>query len=205
MRTHAIPAAVRLGMPLAATAMVVAACGSTGSSGSTGATGSGGKTTTTSSSSSGMHLASMVKTAHGSHGSYLVDGSGHALYLFAKDKGGKSSCDSSCASFWPPAEVHGKPKAGSGVQAAALGTATRSGGAMQVTYHGHPLYYYAQDSKPGDTLGQGQTTFGGLWTLVSPAGTSITGKAKGSGGSGSSGSGSSGSGSSGSGSGGSWG
>lgn len=198
MRTHAIPAAVRLGMPLAATAMVVAACGSTGSGGSSG---SGGGTTTTSSSSSGMHVASMVKTAHGSHGTYLVDGSGHALYLFAKDKNGKSACDSSCASFWPPAEVHGKPKAGSGVQAAALGTTSRSGGALQVTYHGHPLYYYAQDSKPGDTLGQGQTTFGGLWTLVSPAGTAITGKAKGSGGSGSG----SGSGSSGSGSGGSWG
>lgn len=186
MRTHAIPAGVRLGLPLAATAMVLTACGSSGSSANAGA-GSG---------SSGTQMVSTVKTTSGSHGTYLVDGSGHALYLFAKDKGGKSSCSGSCATFWPPAEVHGTPKASGSVQAADLGTFKRSDGSEQLTYNGHPLYYYSQDSSPGDTNGQGKVGFGGKWNLVSPAGTAIGGTNKASGGSSSSG---------GSGSGGGWG
>jgi predicted lipoprotein with Yx(FWY)xxD motif len=167
MRTHAIPAAVRLGLPLAATAMLLAACGSNGSSGAT--TGSSG-----SSGSSGSEMATMVKTTSGSHGTFLVDGSGHALYLFAKDQNGKSSCDGTCASFWPPAEVQGSPQAGGAVKSGDLGTVKRSDGATQVTYHGHPLYYFSEDSAAGDTKGQGRDDFGGTWSLVTPAGAPVS-------------------------------
>ncbi len=55
-----------------------------------------------------------------------------------------------------------------------LGTITRSGGVKQVTYKGHPLYYFSGDSHPGQTSGQGSSAFGAKWWLVSPSGASIT-------------------------------
>jgi hypothetical protein len=70
-----------------------------------------------------------------------------------------------------------------------LGTITRSDGKKQVTYKGHPLYYYAADSSPGQTSGQGLNQFGAKWWLVAPSGTAIT--SSGSGGSSSGGGGSS--------------
>jgi hypothetical protein len=59
------------------------------------------------------------------------------------------------------------------VSAADLGTITRSDGAKQVTYNGHPLYYFAGDPKAGSTTGQGSDSFGAKWWLVSPAGAAI--------------------------------
>lgn len=56
-----------------------------------------------------------------------------------------------------------------------LGTVKRSDGSTQVTYKGHPLYYFAGDSGAGQTNGQGSNGFGAKWWLVSPAGSSITG------------------------------
>ena len=51
-----------------------------------------------------------------------------------------------------------------------LGTITRSDGTKQVTYDGHPLYYFAGDSGAGMASGQGSDGFGAKWWLVSPAG-----------------------------------
>ena len=70
--------------------------------------------------------------------------------------------------------MSGKPKAGSGVNASMLGTTPRSDGKPQVTYNGHPLYLFADDSSAGDTNGQGVDAFGALWYVVSPAGDAIT-------------------------------
>ena len=67
----------------------------------------------------------------------------------------------------------GRPKAGSGVNASMLGTTTRSDGKDEVTYNGHPLYYYAGDQKAGDTNGQDLNQFGAPWYVVSPAGNKI--------------------------------
>jgi predicted lipoprotein with Yx(FWY)xxD motif len=131
----------------------------------------------------------MVKTAHSSKGTYLVGPSGKALYLFLLDKAGKSNCSGSCASIWPPLTTTGKPAASGGAMSADLGTITRSDGKKQVTYKGHPLYYYAADSSPGQTSGQGLNQFGAKWWLVAPSGTAIT--SSGSGGSSSGGGGSS--------------
>jgi predicted lipoprotein with Yx(FWY)xxD motif len=171
---------------LAAASLALAGCGSATASGG----GGGG------SASAGSAMVSEVSTMHGSHGTYLTDSKGNSLYLFVKDKNGKSACTGSCTSYWPPALASGMPKAGSGVTAAMLSTTKRSDGGSQVVYHGHPLYYYYQDNGKGDTNGQGKTTFGAEWWLVSPNGRAITGggSGSGSGGSGSGGSGSGGSG-----------
>jgi hypothetical protein len=100
---------------------------------------------------------------------------------------------------WPPLTTTGAPKASAGVDASKLGTISRSDGTKQVTYSGHPLYYFIADKSAGETKGQGSNSFGAPWWLVTPSGQAIT-----SGGSSSSGSSSSGS-SGGSSSGGGWG
>ena len=108
-------------------------------------------------------------------GQVLVDGNGMTIYLFEKDKGTTSMCDSSCAKFWPPVTTSGAPKAGSGVTAAKLGTTKRADGTTEVTYNGHPLYLYTGDKSPGDVTGQGLNAFGALWYVVSPAGMEVVG------------------------------
>jgi predicted lipoprotein with Yx(FWY)xxD motif len=96
------------------------------------------------------------------------------VYLWVADTTGKSACSGSCAQAWPPVVTPGKPSAGSGVNAADLGTITRADGSTQVTYKGHPLYYYVGDTKAGTTAGQGSPQFGAKWWLVGPAGSAIT-------------------------------
>src|SRR5215217_3562102 len=73
-------------------------------------------------------------------GSTLVDSTGRTLYLFQKDAGTRSACAGACATDWPPLRASGKPTLGSGVNPALVSTTTRSDGAAQVTYNGHPLY-----------------------------------------------------------------
>ena len=106
-------------------------------------------------------------------GQILVSSKGHTLYMFAKDKNGKSSCSGSCAKFWPPYLQHGKATAGSGVKASLLGTTRRSNGSMQVTYNKHPLYSFALDKKAGQTNGEANVAFGGKWYAVSAKGTAV--------------------------------
>jgi predicted lipoprotein with Yx(FWY)xxD motif len=105
---------------------------------------------------------------------FLTDGSGRALYLWVADTGSKSVCSGECADDWPPLTTQGTPAAGGGVKAGDLGTTARSGGAKQVTYDGHPLYYYEGDTGPGTTTGQGSPQFGAKWWLVAPSGKAIT-------------------------------
>jgi predicted lipoprotein with Yx(FWY)xxD motif len=119
-------------------------------------------------------------------GKILVDSKGRTIYLFKKDTGTKSACSGDCASDWPPVRASGKPTVGGGASASLVGTAARADGKPQVTYNGQPLYLYAGDEKPGDTNGQGLTTFGALWWVLSPAGNQVTGQASSSGGGGSS-------------------
>ena len=106
-------------------------------------------------------------------GRYLVDRQGHSVYLFEKDESGESYCSGACAAVWPPLETSTAPQAGVGVQDTALGTIKRSDGDMQVTYHGHPLYYYAGDSQPGATKGQALDQFGAEWYVLAPSGSKI--------------------------------
>jgi predicted lipoprotein with Yx(FWY)xxD motif len=117
-------------------------------------------------------------------GKILVTAQGHTLYLFAPDKHGKSTCYGSCASYWPPLLVTGKPTAGTGVKASLLGVTVRKDGKHQVTYNGHPLYTYVGDKAAGKTSGEGLNLSGGLWWVVSPAGQAVKNSTSSSGGGG---------------------
>jgi predicted lipoprotein with Yx(FWY)xxD motif len=109
-------------------------------------------------------------------GQILVDESGMTVYLFVADTGTSSTCYTACATIWPPVLTTGAPQAGTGVTASLLGTTTRTDGKVEVTYAGHPLYYFIQDKAAGDAKGQAINGFGGLWWVLSPAGAAITTK-----------------------------
>jgi predicted lipoprotein with Yx(FWY)xxD motif len=109
----------------------------------------------------------------GTYGSALVNGDGMPLYVFSLDTGGTSACKDDCAAEWVPLAPQGTPAAGDGVDATMLGTITRDDGTMQVTYNGHPLYTFVNDTAPGDATGQGMDDFDGIWNLISPAGEPI--------------------------------
>lgn len=107
-------------------------------------------------------------------GTVLVDSHGRTLYLFLADSGTTSNCNSAaCVQYWPPVLTKGAPSAVSGLNATLLGTTTRRDGTTQVTYGGHPLYYFLADKKPGDVSGQGVNGFGAPWYVVSPSGMQI--------------------------------
>jgi predicted lipoprotein with Yx(FWY)xxD motif len=114
-----------------------------------------------------------VAVAKSPLGRILVDSKGITLYDFVKDKGTTSVCYGACAALWPPLITKGKPVAGLGVRASLLGTTKRKDGKLEVTYNGHPLYYFVTDTKPGQTTGQAVNQFGGPWWVLSPAGKEI--------------------------------
>ena len=125
----------------------------------------------------------VVKVGSSKLGRILVDSKGKTLYLWAHDKGRQSTCYGDCAEYWPPLLTRGQPLARAGAQANLLGTSRRRDGRLQVTYAGHPLYSFVQDTKPGQTKGEGLTGFGGRWDPVSPAGKAVRkGSSPGSGG-----------------------
>src|SRR6202011_686853 len=110
-----------------------------------------------------------------SGGTFLIDGSGRAVYLWAKDTGGTSACTGACAGAWPPVTATATVTASGSAKASDLGSITRTDGTKQVTYNGHPLYYFAGDSGPGTATGQGSDNFGAKWWLVAPTGSDVTG------------------------------
>jgi len=103
-------------------------------------------------------------------GKFLTDEQGFTLYVFMNDPKNASTCEADCAQRWPPFLTAGKPIAGPGVNAALLGTIRRKDGTLQVTYNGHPLYYFSGDTRPGDVNGQG---FNKLWYVIGPDGNPI--------------------------------
>jgi predicted lipoprotein with Yx(FWY)xxD motif len=120
----------------------------------------------------------VVSTATTSLGRILVDARGHTLYLFGKDKNGKSACSGACAAAWPPLIATAKPRAGAGVKASRLGTTKRADGRLQVTYNHHPLYTFVKDTKKGQTNGEGLNAFGAAWDALSAAGARVEKPAK---------------------------
>jgi predicted lipoprotein with Yx(FWY)xxD motif len=147
-------------------ALIVAGCGSSSSRSSS--------VTSAAPAASVSASGISVSMTSGSHGGYLTGPTGHAVYLWDADTNGKSMCSGACAKAWPPVIAKGAAVAMHGVNASDLGTITRSDGAKQVTYKGHPLYYFVEDSSAGMTKGQGSDSFGAKWWLVSPAGSAIT-------------------------------
>ena len=153
----------RLAALALASALVLAACGSSSSS----------STTSSAPASSSPRPASVVSTRTTSLGTFLVDAKGRALYLWDADHGTKSRCSGACAQAWPPLTTAGTPKASGAAKASLLGTTTRPDGSREVTYAGHPLYYFEGDTMPGQTTGQGSGSFGSPWWVVSPGGKAI--------------------------------
>ena len=103
----------------------------------------------------------------------LVDAKGMTVYLFVADTSTTSTCYTSCAAIWPPVLTTGAPQAGAGADQSLLGTTMRTDGKLEVTYAGHPLYYFIKDKAPGDVTGQGINGFGGLWWVMSASGAAI--------------------------------
>jgi predicted lipoprotein with Yx(FWY)xxD motif len=152
-----------VGGSLGALLLIASACGSSGATTSTTKAGSPTR---------GTSATVTVKTASSpTLGMILVDQSGQTLYRYTPDGTGKTTCTGECATAWPPLTLpSGTTHAGAadGVTATALGTVTRPGGALQVTFDGMPLYRFLGDTKSGDTKGQGVD---GTWFVVSPTAT----------------------------------
>lgn len=162
---------------LATSALVLAACGSSSSPNTTTAAAATGASSSTSATASptaaaGRGVTIATSTAHGQ--TFLTGASGRTIYLWVADTGSRSNCSGACAKAWPPVITKGKAVAGSGVNASDLGTTKRSDGSEEVTYKGHPLYYFVADKSPGQTNGQGSNSFGAKWWLVAPSGSAIT-------------------------------
>ena len=137
-------------------------------------------TTTTSSSSSTPPTSSTtsspppatgtaVTTADSEFGVMLFDGRNQAIYLFDREADGVPACYDDCAADWPPVLTDGPPQAAGEVRGDLLGTAPRSDGTTQVTYAGHPLYFYAHED-PGQVLCHDVDEYGGTWLVVTPEG-----------------------------------
>jgi predicted lipoprotein with Yx(FWY)xxD motif len=149
-------------------ALLVAGCGSSNSSPSSaqpGSPASGGQA---------ANGSLTIGTAKGSVGTHLTGARGRAIYLWSADKNGTSSCSSACAKVWPPVMALSTPGVSGSAVAADVGAVGRAGGGRQVTYKGHPLYYFSGDPSAGTTNGEGSKAFGAKWWLVSPSGSGLT-------------------------------
>ncbi|MGZ4531307.1 MAG: COG4315 family predicted lipoprotein [Mycobacteriaceae bacterium] len=127
-------------------------------------------TPATTSSSTGGAGGLAITTAGSDFGRMLFDRRGQAIYLFDRETTSRPQCYGACATAWPPVLTHGPPRATSAVREGLLGTTERADGSSQVTYAGHPLYYYAHE-EPHQVFCHNVTEFGGRWLVVTPDGT----------------------------------
>lgn len=110
-----------------------------------------------------------VVAASSDFGPVLFDGTGQAIYVFDVEKTSRPRCYGACAVAWPPVLTDGAPLAGERVKEALLGTTRRSDGTTQVTYDGHPLYFYAHEGKY-EVECHDVFLNGGTWYAVQPDG-----------------------------------
>ena len=157
-----------------AAAATVAACSSAASSTAAAPAASPAGASSSGTGAGASSGGTVITTAKSSAGTVLTNGSGKAVYLWAKDTGDMSNCNGACAGAWPPVTTTGTATAAGSAKASDIGTITRSDGTKQVTYDGHPLYYFSGDSGPGMASGQGSDAFGAKWWLVAPAGSDVT-------------------------------
>ena len=160
---------------LVAAAALLAGCGGGESSGDEGGGASAATEAPPAPAKPRAHAAAKgrtVKLVRSQFGRILGDAKGQAFYLFAREKGSKSRCYGACAKAWPPVITKGTPRAGKGARNGLLGTTKRRDGKVQVTYRGHPLYYYEDDS-PGRVLCHNVNEFGGLWLVVKASGAPV--------------------------------
>lgn len=159
-----------------AAVLVIAGCGgsdsstksSSSSSSSAPATSAASSitTTTVAAAASSNTLSVVVNSSVGKQ--VIVDGAGKTVYLYEPDgTGGTSQVPSGIKALWPAVPATDAPTVGAGLDASKVGTQTQADGTKQVTYNGHLLYTFQNDSAPGDAKGQ---ALGGVWFTLSPAG-----------------------------------
>jgi predicted lipoprotein with Yx(FWY)xxD motif len=174
VRTTSIAAAVPI------VAALLAGCGS--SSKSTTSAPSAAPTSTSTSASTPAATSSapsattgpLVTTKQSKLGTVLAVGQKKlTVYLFEADNSSKSTCLGACTSVWPPVTTTGQPRAGGQAVASNVGMVTRSDGTVQVTYKGHPLYFYSKDGDVSDAYGQGIKSFGAGWYVLAASGNKI--------------------------------
>jgi predicted lipoprotein with Yx(FWY)xxD motif len=153
-----------------AVALVVAGCGGASHGSGAGNAPSAGKADGAPAASGGAALRVITDPKLGK---IIVDAKGRTLYDFVIDKGTTSVCYGACASLWPPYTTNGRPVAGQNVMPTLIGTTKRRDGSSEVTYAGHPLYYYAPDRARGQITGQALNQFGAPWYALAPSGTEI--------------------------------
>jgi predicted lipoprotein with Yx(FWY)xxD motif len=149
-------ARIAVGATALGTAAIIAGGGEAGSMAATQATASAKKTT-------------KLELRASKFGKVLFAGSGRVLYMFNADMAGTSNCAGECAAAWPPFYARGKFVSGPGVNRKLLGRTTRADGRKQVTYKGHPLYFYVHDPR-GEILCHNVNEFGGDWLVVRRSG-----------------------------------
>jgi predicted lipoprotein with Yx(FWY)xxD motif len=170
-------------LALAASATVAAAllagCGSSSSSSSTSTAASTPVSTPTQSTAASTSTApagagEAVATKQSKLGTILAAGSKHlTVYMFEADNGTSSACSGACAKAWPPVTTDGQPTVSGAAVSADLGTTMRADGSKQVTYKGHPLYFFEKDEDSGDAYGQGSKAFGAGWYVLKPSGAKV--------------------------------
>jgi predicted lipoprotein with Yx(FWY)xxD motif len=106
----------------------------------------------------------------GALGAIVVNDTGRTVYVFGHDTPMTSACYGACADTWLPVLTFGDPAGGNGIDDSQVEAMPRQDGNLQVTYFGHPLYYYAGDTASGQVNGQNLDVFGGRWSVVDPNG-----------------------------------
>jgi predicted lipoprotein with Yx(FWY)xxD motif len=111
----------------------------------------------------------VIATGDSEFGTMLFNDKGQAIYIWEIEESTKAECYGDCTEAWPPVLTDGAPRAAGSVNKDLLGTTQRTDGSTQVTYNGHPLYYYAHE-EAGEVKCHNIRTHGGLWWVIQPSG-----------------------------------
>lgn len=146
---------------LATVALGLSACGGSGygSSSTPLPPAAGNQSAATPAGNSAVKVASVGKV-----GTVLTDPAGMTLYTFKPDTAGKSTCNGTCATTWPPLTITVATPVKPGGLTGDLGVTTRDDGTKQITFNGQPLYLFSGDKAAGDANGQ---SIGGVWFAAS--------------------------------------
>ena len=151
--------------------VLLAACGKSQPYGSAApsASATSAAATPTTPASSPAAPATTLKVAQTTLGAVVTGPDGRTLYRYDEDtaKPSASHCTGACASTWLPLTGDARKVSAPGIAASLIASITRADGTTQLTLAGWPLYYFARDTKPGDTNGDG---VGSVWHAIGPNG-----------------------------------
>lgn len=164
-------------LSLTVVALIVVGCGGSSSSSSSPSSQASNTAAANGGGSSGNGAMTLTGASNSELGTILVNSEGFTVYAFAKDNGTTSSCYGACAKAWPPVTTKGAPATGEGAMSSELGTTKRKDGTVQVTYAGHPLYTFVEDTQPGEANGNGVSAFGAEWNALDEGGSAVAASA----------------------------